>query len=74
MRREDMLASKAMPSGITIAKASFSLGTSAFGYSGNGLPLGNRIVSVCLKNDKDEYYVNFQTHGQEGQGLRLQKC
>lgn len=53
---EDMLASKAMPSGITIAKASFSLGTSAFGYGGNGLPLGNRMGSVCLKNDKNEYY------------------
>lgn len=53
---EDVLASKAMPPGITIAKASFSLGASAFGYGGNGLPLGNRIGSVCLKNDKDEYY------------------
>lgn len=53
---EDAIAAGQLTKGVAIVKASFSFGTSAFGYDGSGLPLKNRIGSVCLKNDKDEYH------------------
>lgn len=53
---EDIISAGQVSKGVAIVKASFSFGTSAFGYDGSGLPLKNRIGSVCLKNDKEEYH------------------
>lgn len=53
---EEIIALRHAPSGVIIIKASFSSGTSAFGYDSEGLPLDNRIGSVCFKNSKNEYH------------------
>ncbi len=74
---EDAITAGQMAKGVTIVKASFSLGTSAFGYDGSGLPLKNRIGSVCLKNDKDEYHkisVSWNGRAKVYKNVKKKEC
>lgn len=74
---EDTITDRQMTKGVSIVKVSFSFGTTAFGYDGSGLPLKNRIGSVCLKNDKDEYHkisVSWNGRAKVYKNVKKKEC
>jgi type II secretion system protein H len=74
---EDTITDRQMTKGVSIVKVSFSFGTTAFGYDGSGLPFKNRIGSVCLKNDKDEYHkisVSWNGRAKVYKNVKKKEC